>query len=169
MYKHILLGSTLAITFLLSGSASSSAQDTLTITGGGGALQDSQRKAFIEPYVKETGAKITEDQYSYEIAKIRVMVEANNVTWDVVDVDGAGAAGFRRGGAADPDHHLLDRVQEAPVTGNQLTVDVVKKLLDGLKVLGEGELNHALTVKANAFSASARAKIENAGGTAEVI
>ena len=46
---------------------------------------------------------------------------------------------------------------------------VVKKLLDGLKVLGEGELNHALTVKANAFSASARAKIENAGGTAEVI
>lgn len=46
---------------------------------------------------------------------------------------------------------------------------VVKKLLDGLKVLGEGELSHALTVKANAFSASARAKIENAGGSAEVI
>ena len=46
---------------------------------------------------------------------------------------------------------------------------VVKKLGDGLKVLGEGELDHALTVKAHAFSAGAREKIEKAGGVAEVI
>jgi len=38
-----------------------------------------------------------------------------------------------------------------------------------LKVLGEGEIEHALTVKAHKFSASARAKIEAAGGTVEVI
>ena len=38
-----------------------------------------------------------------------------------------------------------------------------------LKVLAEGELDMALNVKAHAFSASARKKIENAGGTAEVI
>ncbi len=46
---------------------------------------------------------------------------------------------------------------------------VVKKLEDGLRVLGEGELTKALTVRAHHFSASARAKIEAAGGTAEVI
>jgi large subunit ribosomal protein L15 len=38
-----------------------------------------------------------------------------------------------------------------------------------VKVLAEGELDKALTVKAHAFSASARDKIEKAGGTAEVI
>ena len=46
---------------------------------------------------------------------------------------------------------------------------IVKKLGDGLKVLGEGDLDRALTVKAHAFSAAAREKIENAGGVAEVI
>ena len=39
----------------------------------------------------------------------------------------------------------------------------------GLKVLGNGELNKALTVKANAFSAQAKEAIEKAGGTAEQI
>jgi large subunit ribosomal protein L15 len=38
-----------------------------------------------------------------------------------------------------------------------------------LKILGDGEIEHALTVKAHKFSASARAKIEAAGGTVEVI
>lgn len=38
-----------------------------------------------------------------------------------------------------------------------------------LKILGEGEMKKAFTVKANKFSASAKAKIEAAGGTAEII
>jgi large subunit ribosomal protein L15 len=38
-----------------------------------------------------------------------------------------------------------------------------------VKVLAEGDLDKALTVKAHAFSASAKEKIEKAGGTAEVI
>lgn len=40
---------------------------------------------------------------------------------------------------------------------------------DKLKVLGRGELKGAIAIKAHAFSASARAAIENAGGTAETI
>ena len=44
---------------------------------------------------------------------------------------------------------------------------LVKKELDGVKILGNGELTKALTVKANAFSKEAKAKIEAAGGTAE--
>ena len=46
---------------------------------------------------------------------------------------------------------------------------LVKKALDGVKVLGQGEITKKLTVQANAFSASAKAKIEAAGGKAEVI
>ena len=38
-----------------------------------------------------------------------------------------------------------------------------------VKILGEGELAHALRVKAHAFSASAREKIAKAGGTAELV
>ena len=46
---------------------------------------------------------------------------------------------------------------------------LVKKALDGVKVLGQGEITKKLTVQANAFSASAKAKIEAAGGKAEGI
>ncbi len=45
---------------------------------------------------------------------------------------------------------------------------LVKKALDGVKVLGNGELTKKLTVQANAFSKEAKAKIEAAGGVAEI-
>ncbi|KIR02661.1 LSU ribosomal protein L15p (L27Ae) [Lachnospiraceae bacterium TWA4] len=46
---------------------------------------------------------------------------------------------------------------------------IVKNPRDGVKILGNGELTKKLTVKANAFSEGAKAKIEAAGGTCEVI
>ena len=46
---------------------------------------------------------------------------------------------------------------------------IVKNPRDGVKILGRGELTKKLNVKANAFSASAKEKIEALGGTAEVI
>lgn len=46
---------------------------------------------------------------------------------------------------------------------------LVKKTKDGIKILGNGELTKKLTVKANKFSDTAKAKIENAGGKIEVI
>ena len=46
---------------------------------------------------------------------------------------------------------------------------IVKNPRDGVKILGNGELTKKLTVQANAFSASAAAKIESLGGKAEVI
>lgn len=46
---------------------------------------------------------------------------------------------------------------------------LVKKELDGVKVLGRGELSAQLTVKATAFSESAKEKIEAVGGKAEVV
>lgn len=46
---------------------------------------------------------------------------------------------------------------------------LLKKTFDGIKVLGRGEITKSLTVKAAKFSESAKAKIEGAGGKAEVI
>ncbi len=46
---------------------------------------------------------------------------------------------------------------------------IIKKAFDGVKVLGNGSLTKNVTVKAAAFSESAKAKIEAAGGKAEVI
>ena len=46
---------------------------------------------------------------------------------------------------------------------------MIKNLRDGLKVLGDGELKQALTVRAHKFSAGAQKKITAAGGKAEVI
>jgi len=46
---------------------------------------------------------------------------------------------------------------------------LVKKVAFGVKILGEGEMSRPLTVRAHAFSLSARKKIEAAGGKAEVI
>ena len=59
--------------------------------------------------------------------------------------------------------------------GTEVTVELlldtglIKKELDGVKVLGSGELTKKLVVKANAFSETAKAKIEKNGGKAEVI
>ena len=60
-------------------------------------------------------------------------------------------------------------------TSDEITPDVlvekglIKKVLDGVKVLGSGEVSRSVTVKAHAFSESAKKKIAAAGGKAEVI
>ena len=46
---------------------------------------------------------------------------------------------------------------------------IIRKELDGLKVLGGGEITKKITVKASVFSASTKEKIEAAGGKAEVV
>ena len=46
---------------------------------------------------------------------------------------------------------------------------ILKKLLEGVKVLGDGELTKKLTVKAQQFSATAREKVTKAGGVCEVL
>ena len=64
----------------------------------------------------------------------------------------------------------LNRYEDgATVDVNTLLADrVIRKAFDGLKVLGNGELKKKLTVKAAVFSATAKEKIEAAGGKTEV-
>jgi large subunit ribosomal protein L15 len=65
----------------------------------------------------------------------------------------------------------LEKFEDGTVITPELLLEtgVVSKLADGVKVLGNGELTKKLTVKVNAVSEGAKAKIEAAGGSVEVI
>jgi len=65
---------------------------------------------------------------------------------------------------------VLNRFEDGAVVDAEAIskAGIVKNTRDGIKILGRGELNRKLTVVAVAFSASAKEKIEAAGGKAEV-
>lgn len=65
----------------------------------------------------------------------------------------------------------LNKFDDGSVVDTQALLDkkIIKKSLDGVKVLGTGELTKKLTVKVAAYSESAKQKIEACGGTAEVM
>ncbi|MBQ4311131.1 MAG: 50S ribosomal protein L15 [Oscillospiraceae bacterium] len=65
----------------------------------------------------------------------------------------------------------LDVFKDDTVVDAELLIaaGIIKKELDGVKILGKGDLTKKLTVKAAKFSESAKEKIEKAGGKAEVM
>lgn len=87
------------------------------------------------------------------IPKLKGFSNPNRVEYAVVNVDKLGQT-FDAGTEVTPDL-LRDR-------------GMVRRSLP-VKVLGQGDLDRALTVRAHAVSASARAKIEQAGGTVEIL
>jgi putative spermidine/putrescine transport system substrate-binding protein len=82
----------------------------MTIVSWGGAYSKSQLKAYHEPYSAITGVTILNDESSgTATAKLRAMNEANNITWDVVDVEAGPAMQLCDEGLAmviDPDTML---------------------------------------------------------------
>ena len=74
---------------------------------------------------------------------------------DIVSVNVGSLNGFEDGAAVD--------------AAALMEAGIIKKCGDGVKILANGELTKKLTVKASAFSEAAKAKIEAAGGKAEVI
>ena len=65
----------------------------------------------------------------------------------------------------------LNCFEDGAVVDEQAILDakLLKKTLDGIKILGKGEISKKLTVNVKAFSDTAKQKIEKAGGKAEVI
>ena len=65
----------------------------------------------------------------------------------------------------------LNKFEDGAVVDAQALIDagIISKKLDGVKVLGNGELSKKVTVKAAKFTATAASKIEAAGGKAEVM
>ena len=66
---------------------------------------------------------------------------------------------------------LNDKFEDGAVVDIEALIEtgIVKNPKDGVKILGNGEITKKLTVKANAFSASAKEKIEAAGGKVELV
>lgn len=67
--------------------------------------------------------------------------------------------------------NTLDAIKGDAVITPELLIEkgIIKKVKDGIKVLAKGSIKRPVTIKANAFSTSAAAKIEAAGGKTEVI
>ena len=65
----------------------------------------------------------------------------------------------------------LDVFEDGATVGpvELIEMGIIKKIGDGIKIMGDGELNKKLTLQANKFTATAKEKIEAAGGKAEVI
>jgi large subunit ribosomal protein L15 len=65
----------------------------------------------------------------------------------------------------------LNRFEEDTAVTPELLIEkgLVKKGIDGIRILGEGDLSRKLSVRAHHFSESARKKIEEAGGSVEVV
>lgn len=77
--KPLLLGTSIALCTV--GSALSAEQ--VVVVGWGGAWQEAYRKALFEPFMKDTGIKVVEEEFGGEYAKITSQVEAKKIVWDV--------------------------------------------------------------------------------------
>ena len=89
MSKHVALILAAAVTALPV--ARAAAEDTLTVVSWGGAYQESQRKAFMQPFSKKYDVKVLEDEWNGEVAKLKGMVETKAVSIDVIDVEASQA------------------------------------------------------------------------------
>lgn len=62
------------------------AQDALTIVTWGGAYEESQRKAFFQPFTQTTGIDIETRQYSGGLKELREQILSGRVNWDLIDL-----------------------------------------------------------------------------------
>lgn len=60
--------------------------EQITIASWGGSYQAAQRIGIFEPFATATGTRIGEDQHNGDIARVKAMVQAGSVTWDVVNM-----------------------------------------------------------------------------------
>ena len=69
------------------GNTVGTASAEITVISFGGASQKAQDKAYYAPFTKATGVKVVAGEYNGEQAKVKAMVEAKQVSWDVVEVE----------------------------------------------------------------------------------
>jgi putative spermidine/putrescine transport system substrate-binding protein len=85
MKKACFYTATAALALCLATAAN--AENALTVTSWGGAYSKSQDLAYFQPFEKKTGTKILQDEWDGSTAKLKAMVDLNQVTWDIVDVE----------------------------------------------------------------------------------
>ncbi len=110
-------------------------------------------KGYLARHNKKLGFEGGQTPLQRRVPKLKGFTNPNRQEWAVINVDRLGRA-FEAGSQVTPEA-LRER-------------GLVRKSRP-VKVLGGGELDRALTVQAHAVSAAARAKIEAAGGSVEVV
>jgi putative spermidine/putrescine transport system substrate-binding protein len=91
--KKFFLVAILLSAAVLSSCATKQAADggTVTVVSWGGAYAETQQKAFFRPYATASGNEIVEKVYDGGLDRVKAMIQAQNITWDVIDVDAATA------------------------------------------------------------------------------
>jgi large subunit ribosomal protein L15 len=110
-------------------------------------------KGYLARHNQKLGFEGGQTPLQRRVPKLKGFTNPNRQEWSVINVDRLGRA-FEAGSEVTPEA-LRER-------------GLVRKSRQ-VKVLGGGELDRALTVRAHAVSAAARAKIEAAGGSVEVV
>lgn len=87
MNRHNLLARSAGLALALSGSLAFAQSQSITVVNFGGANGDAQKTAFNQTFEKATGSRVTVVEYNGEQAKVKAMVEAKHVNWDVVEVE----------------------------------------------------------------------------------
>ena len=92
MSLKLLLRTCVFGTFVIAGAAagtpSAVAQEaSVTVVSFGGSYSESQKKAFLAPFQKESGIKANMVDYNGGLGELRTQVESGNVSWDVVDME----------------------------------------------------------------------------------
>jgi putative spermidine/putrescine transport system substrate-binding protein len=84
---------TLLVSTAFAVAAGAVAAEEMTIVSWGGAYTASQKKAYHEPYMAANPdvSIINDDSSAEGVSKLRAMTEANNITWDLVDLEAADA------------------------------------------------------------------------------
>ena len=78
------LASGVGMLALTAGGPTPAQAETLTVVSYGGSFQAAQRKVYFEPFAKDTGVTVREDEWSDNLAAIETQVRAGKVTWDVI-------------------------------------------------------------------------------------
>jgi len=82
--RNLLTGAlSLAIAIGLVLPLAAKAEEQVVVVGWGGVWQDAYRKALFEPFQKETGIKVVEEEFGGEYAKLTSQIEAGKITWDL--------------------------------------------------------------------------------------
>lgn len=96
------------------GTAGPANAQNMVFTSWGGTTQDAQKTSWAESFTEQTGINVTQDGPT-DYGKLKAMVEAGNVTWDVVDVEGDYAVQAGKAGLLEPlDFSVIDKSKLDP-------------------------------------------------------
>jgi large subunit ribosomal protein L15 len=128
-------------------------------------------KGYLAKHNPKLGFEGGQMPYQRRVPKLKGFTNPNRVEYSVVNVEQLQKV-FGAGGGSEAPRASADARADAP----DGTIDPASMYAHGLvhkgrrvKVLGRGEVSTALVVRAHAFSDTARTKLEQAGGRAEVI